>query len=126
MKQRLLRKTKNTNKILFYEKGGEKNMKDNVRLLIAMLLTGVFYVLMATYADAFTAPTSGTFAYDIYDIGVNKVLKGPIGFVAGSAAIVLGAVSAVRAQIMGAIPAVLGGAALIKADAIVTSLGMLF
>jgi hypothetical protein len=76
-------------------------------------------------ALAVTAPSSGSFAYDIYDIAVNQILKGPIGFVAGASAITLGAVCAIKQQIMGAVPAILGGAALIKADAITTSLGAL-
>lgn len=41
-------------------------------------------------------------------------------------AIVLGAVFAVRADLMKAIPAILGGAMIIKAESIVTSLGVLF
>ncbi|QYK83487.1 hypothetical protein IBG34_23110 (plasmid) [Aeromonas media] len=28
-------------------------------------------------------PAAGAFGYDLYDIGVNKLLKGPVGFVAG-------------------------------------------
>ncbi len=77
-------------------------------------------------AWAFTAPASSTFAYDVYDIGVNKVLKGPIGFVGGVSAIVLGGVFAVQAKILQAIPAIVGGATILKADSLVSSLGMMF
>lgn len=73
-------------------------------------------------ALAITAPVGG-FAQDVYDIGVTKVLKGPIGFVAGVASIVWGAMVAIQGRVMGAAPAVLGGAVLLKADAVVESLG---
>jgi hypothetical protein len=75
---------------------------------------------------AVAAPAAGSFAYDIYDIAVNDILKGPIGFVAGLGAVAYGAGLAIRQQIAGAIPALLGGGALLKADVIVGSLGVLF
>ena len=88
-------------------------------------LTVPFLVLGFTQvALAISAPSSGSFAYDMYDIVVNKMLKGPIGFVAGLAAIAFGAASLVQARIMMAVPAILGGAAIIKADAITKSLGV--
>lgn len=74
-------------------------------------------------AHAITAPQQGTFAYSVYDVGVNDILKGPIGFVGGAAAIVYGAIMAVQGRVMGAIPAILGGAVMLKADTIVSSLG---
>lgn len=77
--------------------------------------------------QAVTAPSSpDSFAYDIYKVAVEDILQGPIGFVAGAGAIVLGAVSAMQQKVMAAIPAILGGAALIKADAIVQTMGALF
>jgi hypothetical protein len=80
--------------------------------------------LYAGVVHAVTAPASTTvFAYDVYQIGVNGVLKGPIGFVGGVAAIVFGAVTAVRGAILQALPALLGGGVLLKADAIVNTLG---
>ena len=88
------------------------------------LIAGAVALTTASAAFAITAPTSG-FAYDVYDIAVNSVLKGAIGFVCGLMAIAFGALMAIRAQIMPAIPAILGGAALLKADTIVTSLGAL-
>ncbi len=72
-----------------------------------------------------TAPATGSFAYDVYDIAINQILKGPIGFVCGASAIVIGAVCAIQQKIMSAVPAILGGAALMKADAITASLGAL-
>jgi len=90
-----------------------------VTLTVSLLVLGFTQVALAI-----SAPSTGSFAYDMYDIAVNKMLKGPIGFVAGLAAIAFGAVSLVQARIMTAVPAILGGAAIIKADAITSSLGL--
>lgn len=102
------------------------DIKTSYRVMFVMLLVGLVFVLsdVATVM-AITAPAAGSFAYDIYDIGVNSILKGPIGFVAGVGAIAFGAVMAIRSQIMMAVPAILGGAALLKADTITESLGAL-
>lgn len=91
-----------------------------------VVMWAVMFVVPMVYAVTAPTNTSGTFAYDIYDIAVEKILKGPIGFVGGAAAVVLGAVSAIGGRIFTAIPCILGGAALLKADAITESLGLLF
>ncbi|NKE70157.1 hypothetical protein [Candidatus Manganitrophus noduliformans] len=85
----------------------------------------LFILAIAPFAMAITAPAAGSFAYDVYDIGVNQMLKGPIGFVAGVVAIIMGAAAAIMGEVMYAIPAILGGGVLLKADALVTSLGAL-
>lgn len=77
-------------------------------------------------AHAITAPAQGSFAYDVYDIAVNKMLGGPIGFVGGVMAMAIGAISAIQQRIMAAIPCIIGGAMLLKADSILTSLGAIF
>lgn len=97
-----------------------KRNKTTVALATVYILLG-----SARVALAITAPASGTFAYDVYDIGVNKILNGPIGFVAGVGAMAIGAVSAVQQKIFAAVPAILGGAVLLNADNLVTSLGMI-
>ena len=53
------------------------------KLVEVFLLT--IFMLMAIVPEAFaiTAPVAGSFAYDVYDMAVNSILKGPIGFVAG-------------------------------------------
>ncbi|MEM3580397.1 MAG: hypothetical protein QXQ64_03935 [Candidatus Bathyarchaeia archaeon] len=101
-------------------------MNRTTKLLLGLVvgMWAVMFVAPAVYA--ITEPTQGSFAYDVYDIAVNKILKGPIGFVSGAAAVAFGAVSAMTGRIFHAVPCILGGAALLKADAIVTSLGLLF
>jgi len=101
----------------------ETKWKTTLMLLIA---AGIVEAFSANNASAVAAPAVGDFAYDIYNIAITKILQGPIGFVAGCGAIALGAVSAMQSKIMQAVPAILGGAALIKADAIVTTLGAVF
>ncbi len=91
----------------------------------AIILTLLFVLVFSTAAMAIVAPAAGSFAYDAYDIGVNKILKGPIGFVLGVLAIGFGAWAAIRTEIIMAISAVLGGAILLKADTVVASLGMI-
>ncbi len=95
-------------------------MKTKTFTLFVVLATTCF---MAANALALTAPGSGTFAYDLYDIGINQILKGPIGFVAGVACMVLAAVLAVRQMLLPAVCCVLGGAFLLKADSVVETIG---
>ena len=108
-------------KIMVINEISERN-----KILVPALIVGAM-VMAAVAPDAFaiTAPTDGSFAYDVYDIAINEILKGPVGFVCGVGAIAFGAFSAIRSQIFPAVSATLGGGALIKSDAIVTSLGML-
>lgn len=91
--------------------------------IIVGTFIGLGVLLNIPVAHAITAPATGSFAYSVYDIGVNQILKGPIGFVGGVGAVVWGAIAAVQGKIMTAVPAILGGAAMLKADSIVSSLG---
>jgi len=95
---------------------------------MAKVFLFTLFLLMAIVPQAFaiTAPTAGSFAYDVYDMAVNSILKGPIGFVGGLAAVCFGSALAIQQKIGGAIPALLGGAVLLKADTIVTSMGLLY
>lgn len=98
-------------------------MRKEIRVAIIALMAASFVMALNTAVYAITAPTSGSFAYDVYDIGVNKILKGPIGFVGGVAAIGVGVLAAMRSMIMMAISAVICAAVLLKADSLVESLG---
>ncbi len=96
--------------------------------LVSRLTFMLLFILMALFMStpsiwALANPAAGTFAYDVYDIGVLQMLQGPIGFVAGAVAVVIGAVAAIIGRVMLAIPAILGGAILLKADTIVNSMG---
>ena len=97
----------------------------NKKIIAALSVFGAACLLAPMHADAFTAPAAGTFAYDIFDIGINQILKGPIGFAAGVGSMVAAAVMAIRQMLLPAAATVLGGAFLLKADSVVTSLGAL-
>ena len=101
-------------------------MKQN-QLVTAKRLTA-FAVLAAacilsTSAMALPVPAQGSFAYDLYDIGINQMLLGAPGFVAGVACIVIAAILAVRQLLVPAAGVVLGAAFLLKADTVIQSFG---
>lgn len=84
-------------------------------LLLALTASGA--------AHAFQAPAAGDLGYDIYDIVVNKGVKGPLGFVGGVAAFLFG-VSRLFSNIMIGIPTIVAAVCLIKADSILQTFGM--
>lgn len=89
------------------------------------LLTALMVVMLAGTALAITAPTSGSFGYTLYDIVVVSMLQGAAGFVGGLALIVWGATMLPRGAWLPAVFCVAAGGMVIKADTIVTSLGMM-
>ena len=91
---------------------------DAAVLLLLAVLAGT------SAAHAFQAPAAGDLGYDIYDIVVNKGVKGPLGFVAGVAAFLFG-VSRLFSNIMIGIPTIVAAVCLIKADTILQTFGML-
>ncbi len=111
-----------------HDKTGHQGNSDVLRFgrykFRAMSLTlALGLSMIAPAVFAITAPAAGSFAYDVYDIAVTKMLQGPIGFVGGASAMVVGAVMAIQGKLMTAVPAIVGGALLLKADTLVTSLG---
>lgn len=97
----------------------KKSFSLGFMLAIAML------VMAAGQAFAVSVPTSGTFFYQGYDLVVNDILKGPVGFIAGVAVIVWGATMIPRGQYLPAIGTLLAGGAMLKADDITQTLGMI-
>jgi hypothetical protein len=97
-------------------------------LLGAAVVGGVAAVLLGNpeLSFAVSVPATGSFAYDLYDIAVNQILKGPVGYVGGMAAMVMGAIALITGRVLPAVPAVLGGAALLKADTLIRGIGLLF
>jgi hypothetical protein len=97
-------------------------------LLGAAMAVGVATVVLMCpdFSFAISKPTDGTFAYELYNIAVNQILGGPVGFVGGVAAMVMGAISLITGRILAAVPSILGGAALLKAESLITGLGLLF
>ena len=96
-----------------------------VFVLLVILAGSVAPVLALNVTIPDNADESTTLGFTVYDIIVTKMLKGPIGGAAGVAFIALGAIQAVRNNLIGAVPAVLAGGILIKADSVVRALGAL-
>ena len=101
-------------------------MTKETKITLCFMTCAVLALVLAGPALAIDVPEADSFAYDVYDLTVNKILSGPIGFVAGLAGVALGAILAMQQRIMGAFPAILGGAVLIKAGSITESLGLIF
>lgn len=76
------------------------------------------------FAVAGVVPAPGDLGYDFYETVINDGVKGPIGFVGGSIAILFGVTQLFRSWVMGVMGLIAGTAAL-KADTITTSLGAL-
>jgi hypothetical protein len=96
------------------------------RRLVHTIDAGMLILLTAligSAAHAFQAPAAGDLGYDIYDIVVNKGVKGPLGFVGGVAAFLFG-VSRLFSNIMIGIPTIVAAVCLIKADSILQTFGM--
>ena len=98
-------------------------MKSLTKEQKTIMLTLLFVAMLPLLSFAITTPSSGSFAYDVYDIAVTKILKGPVGFVGGIFAMAYGAMLAMRAQVLPAIASILGGGILLGADGIVNSMG---
>jgi len=96
------------------------NPQPKVTVVTAFLLSLLF---VTSNAMAMAVPAAGSFAYDLYDIGVNQILLGPIGFIAGVAFMCVAAILAVRQMILPAAGVVLGGAFLLKANTVVQTIG---
>jgi len=93
------------------------------RINVTVLTVLTILLIQTVNAHAMATPAAGSFAYDLYDIAVNKILTGPIGFVAGVACMVVAAVMAIRQMLVPAVGVILGGAFLLSASTVVTSIG---
>lgn len=75
-------------------------------------------------AFAFTAPATSDTLYEIYDVLVNDIIKGPLGFTAAVALLANGFIQlGLGNGIVLPIASILSGAILFKSDDIIESLG---
>ena len=100
------------------------SMSRRAQALVALAVITSLSMLMSGPAGAFAVPAAGSFGYDIYDLVVNQILAGPIGFVGALALIVFGATK-LTTNWMICIMCIIAGTVLIRADAIVQTLGAL-
>ena len=108
--------------------GGPVPHKSTVSRQSLVMVIAVTVVLLGSALPSFaiTAPTSGSLFYDVYDIVVNSMLKGAIGFVAAILVFMMGIGLFFMQKIIPGVIGVVCAALVIKADAIVTSLGLIF
>jgi hypothetical protein len=92
----------------------------NVAMLAVLALMITMQVNPVT---AFTTPAAGSFGYDFYDVMVNKVANGSIGFVGGLFILVVGLVQVFRGQWALGCTALLAGTGIVKAETILNTLG---
>ena len=103
-----------------------KRMTSSCKAVIRTTWAGaVMVLLLAGNSVAMTVPAAGSFAYDLYDIGVNQILLGPVGFTGGVACMCVAAILAIRQMILPAAGVVLGGAFLLRANTVVETIGAL-
>ena len=114
-----MRSTSNATINTFARNKDKNENKNQSKLKITILCLST----VALGATAITAPTAGSFAYDIYDVGVNEILKGAPGFVGGMLGIIFSATKLSTDWKMASL-GVLASTAVIKADSITTSLGL--
>jgi hypothetical protein len=93
-----------------------------------LMITVITVLLLGSALPSFaiTAPTSGSLFYDVYDIVVNSMLKGAVGFVSAILVFMMGIGLFFVQKIIPGIIGVVCAALIIKADAIVTTLGLIF
>jgi len=94
----------------------------NIGAALKIPAVAMALLLMSGLAAAFTAPAQGSFGYDVYDIVVNQILNGPIGFIGGVILIVFGATQIIKNWMM-TIMCVIAGTVLIRAEDLVVTLG---
>jgi len=100
-------------------------MKKVSLVMMLGVLVGALLVL-PHLSWAFSTPTSGSFAYDLYDISANKMIKGAIGYVAALALAIWGIVNMAQTE-FGPGAAKLGAGGLLAVIThVITTLGIIF
>ena len=89
----------------------------------AVLFAAAAVLFMANTCMAWTAPATGSFAYDLYDLVVVQGIQGAIGFISAVFLLITGIFLLVRQMVLWGVTMFLAAGILAKADAIITSLG---
>lgn len=95
-----------------------------LRVCVGLMLTALVLSIPGS-VFAMTAPQAGTFGYDIYDIVVNNISKGGIGFGVGVAGVAMAGFLAWKQQFPAMLGTLAGTGGLVKADSLVTTFGAL-
>lgn len=95
--------------------------------IVVAVLCALAVIAVVGLAFAFTSPAVATDpGYGLWDLIVNKYIKGPIGTAAGVTILTMGAVGAAMGKLGGAAWPLVGGGMLVTAPSLAVSLGMLF
>ncbi len=97
-------------------------MKTITKIWIAV--SAFTIVLSPTLAFAFEAPAEGSFAFNVYDLFMNDILTGAIGFVIAAGLILYAIFWAVRSNIFGTIVCAICAGLIIFIEEVVISLGL--
>ena len=89
-------------------------------LIIKVLIIG----LCPALAFAFEAPAAGSFAFSVYDLFMNDILTGAIGFVIAAGLILYAIFWAVRSNVFGTIVCAICAGLIIFIEEVVISLGI--
>lgn len=101
-----------------------KNVKANLTRLSQKFAVTAITLGASGLANAQAVPQDGDFMFDFYDFAVNDVLQGAPGFVGGIAMIAYFATKIAQSWIIAG-AGIVGGSAVLKADTIVSSMGMI-
>jgi hypothetical protein len=86
------------------------------------------YVLVIGFcpalAFAFTAPATGSFAFSVYDLFMNQIMTGAIGFVIAAGLVLYALFWAVRSNFFGTIICAIAAGLIIFIEDVVVSLGV--
>jgi hypothetical protein len=80
--------------------------------------------LCPAVALAFAAPATGSFAYSVYDLFMNDILTGAIGFVIAAGLVLYALFWAVRSNVFGTIVCAICAGLIIFIEEVVISLGV--
>ena len=93
---------------------------NKMSLAVFFFITG----LCPGLSFAFETPSDGSFAYNVYDLFINDILTGAIGFVIAAGLILYAIFWAVRSNIFGTIVCAICAGLIIFIEEVVVSLGM--
>lgn len=89
-----------------------------------LILGGLIIGLCPALAFAFEAPAAGSFAFSVYDLFMNDILTGAIGFVIAAGLILYAIFWAVRSNVFGTIVCAICAGLIIFIEEVVISLGI--
>lgn len=91
-----------------------------ITIAVYIMTIGLFPAL----ASAFQAPASGSFAFSVYDLFMNEILTGAIGFVIAAGLVLYAIFWAVRSNVFGTIVCAIAAGLIIFIEDVVISLGL--